>query len=39
MTQRASTRGLLALAVALALMATAGGQAVAQKAGGTPILS
>src|SRR6266852_9556122 len=39
MTQRASTWGLLALAVALALMATAGGQAVAQKAGGTPILS
>ena len=39
MTQRASTQGLLALAVALALMATAGGQAVAQKAGGTPILS
>src|SRR2546428_1757923 len=39
MTQRASARGLLARAVALALMAAAGGQAVAQKAGGTPILS
>src|SRR3989442_3282447 len=39
MTRRASTRGLLALGAALALMATAGGQAAAQKAGGTPILS
>src|SRR2546422_1146760 len=39
MTRRASTRGLLAVGAALALMATAGGQAAAQKAGGTPILS
>jgi peptide/nickel transport system substrate-binding protein len=39
MTRRGSTNGLLALAAALALVATAGGQAAAQKAGGTPILS
>ena len=38
MTRRASTKGLLALAAALALVATAGGQAAAQKAG-APILS
>ena len=39
MTRRASTKGLLALAAALALVATAGGQAAAQRAGGTPIIS
>jgi len=38
MTRRGSTNGLLALAAALALVATAGGQAAAQKAG-APILS